>query len=50
MSFWWLIATAGGAFLLGVGFAYALLRNRPLTPREQAESDRKTRELYHDKG
>lgn len=47
-DYFWLFATAGGAFILGAVMAYALLRARPLTPREQAAQDRKVEEMYNE--
>lgn len=42
----WLIATAGGAFVLGAAIAYGIMRNRKLSGGERAAQDRKVRDLY----
>lgn len=49
-DFLWLFVTAGGAAILGIGIAYAMLRSRKLTPEEKAAQDQRTRELYHKRG
>jgi len=42
----WLFATAGGAVILGMAIAYALLTRRRLTRSEQRAQDRKVDQLY----
>jgi len=44
----WSIITIVGPILLGVVLIWALLRNRGTTPREDAESERATKQLYKD--
>lgn len=46
----WLFATAGGAAILGVAIAYALLSRRRLTYAEKSAQERKVRQLYREGG
>ncbi|MDX3977437.1 hypothetical protein [Shinella sp.] len=46
----WLLAVAGGAFVLGGVLVYAVLRQRPLTAREQDRQTQKVRQLYDKEG
>lgn len=42
----WFFAVAGGPVVLAAAIIYALLRRRRLSRTEEAERDKKTRELY----
>ncbi len=46
----WLFATAGGAAILGVAIAYALLTRRRLTAGERQAQTRKVDRLYSENG
>lgn len=42
----WMLAVAGGPIILGCVLGYVLVKQRRLSPREQAASEQATRELY----
>jgi len=46
-DYFWLFATAGGAALLGLAIAYAMMRQRHLRPLEKEMQDEKVERLYH---
>lgn len=45
-DYFWLLAVAGGALLLGAALAYGVLRQRPLSASEQERQDARVRSLY----
>jgi hypothetical protein len=46
----WLFATAGGAAVLGIALAYALLLRQPLSYDEKRAQERKVKQLYGEGG
>ena len=42
----WMLAVVGGPVLLGLAIAYGLAFNKRRTPRQRAETERGTREVY----
>lgn len=42
----WAIPLTIGVVVLGAAIAYGIMRNRKVTPREHAQTERKTAELY----
>lgn len=45
-NYLWLILVAGGAATLGLALAYAMLKNRKLTPEERQMQAEETRKIY----
>jgi hypothetical protein len=50
VEYLWLFAVAGGAFILGAALVYAVLKQRPLTAREQTLQTHKVQQLYNKDG
>jgi hypothetical protein len=46
-NYLWLFATAGGAAILGLAIAYAVMRQKRLDPVEKQMQDDKVKHLYH---
>lgn len=45
-EYMWFLTVAGGPLILGIIIAFALLRRRRLSRREQQKQNQATRELY----
>lgn len=48
MDMIWLLTTGGGTLVLGCAIAYAILRQRRLTPGEKQAQDAGVHQLYRD--
>lgn len=45
----WFLLIAAGPVLLGCAIAYALMRHRQLTPREEQRQHESLQDLYHER-
>jgi hypothetical protein len=47
-NYLWLLVVAGGPALIALAIAYAMIRNRRLTPREKQAQHQAVERMYHE--